>query len=614
MLDTSTSGLSVKARLGLCADLMGFGFKLKSSGEHKNIEAGVLAGRRVAAIRRVLLGLGDASEADEMLSPGVAVDRLTAAMEAAKDAPAHVRVAKAAYAKGILATLRVIQEAEVKTGAADSVPVVPPELMASITSVMVATDETIADPVIDDCIARGAFGGSLRDELAAASAVGSGPDERVDSLTKMKAGAYEKVKAELMALYTAIATEITNGSATEIDHGRIAVAKAAYTSYLNEVFVPVNEAKTAVEKAAKARAKNALATVGAKLIAGVVDQSPITPEAAVVWASAQTITKQAVTRLKKMGYPVDKLRADMADFYRFTRGRVAAVRIHSDGDRRANATSITAHGKVGTINLGSSFDRRVLWHELAHHMEADPVAKMAAGQFIRRRSEDGKSHSLRTLSGNRSYKSDERAYKGAFFNPYVGKIYKDGITEVFAMGIESFSDPETLATRAIADPQTLEFVAGFVKADIDPLGRAHAGLREMVTGMQEEVTKTNDNLIGALIKRLADSVTLTPDTDAQWMSGMNGPRERFFSTFKQVGRLGDGVYLLSGRVSDVMTRRKKPGFLILRLDGSGGMSWFDVSIRDVQIAKATYAVYLKTGAYPYAYKFDSLSEVQEMSK
>lgn len=508
-------GRPLRARLDMCSNLMLLRKKINAADDANKINVGVMAGRRIAAIRRVLLGRAGVSLADELLVPGVAAARMLAELEAVKDGPANVRAAKAAYARGIMQTIGVIQNAEVKIGAADMQRGVWDDLARSINDILPSGADGLerADPVIYDCIERGAFGGELHAELATATAGGTDADEQVSSFTRMKADAYDKVLAQQQAMYRDVMAIRSN---PDVDQTAIDAAYKNYTVFLDEVLAPVESARNEVILADRKKACNAFARVGSKLIASVMDASLIRQDDAAKWADVQEITPQAVARLRKIGYPVDQLRADMAEFYRFTGGRVTTVRIHSKGDRRANATDIEAHGKVGTINLATSFDKRVLWHELAHHMEADPVAKMAAGRFIRRRSTDGKTHSLRSLSGNNGYRSDEIALKGDFFSPYVGKVYQDGVTEVFSMGVESFSNPELLARRAAVDPQTLEFIAGFVKAEMDPLARAHMNLREIVREMQEEATEATEESAASHIKGMAATVDLVPDTDTQW--------------------------------------------------------------------------------------------------
>lgn len=607
------SARTVAERLRLCHNLISLRGMINSDGPNK-IKVMVMARRRVAAIRRVLLGRDGVNLADELLLANLAGARLLAALEAVKDKPEPERVATAVYAKDIMRALSLIRDAEESIGLTGTAPAFPPALRDAISALLPAStdygeDVKPVDPVLFECLERGSFGKELKDELAQAAAGGSEADEQVSKTTRMMAGGYEKALAERNRLENAL---LSMRSGSEPDEAAILAAQQEYQAFIKEVLTPVAEAHYEVEHAARKRAKNAFATVGTKLITSVMDASPITPDAAAKWAAAQEITPPAVARLRKIGYPLTQVREDVAEFYRFTAGRVTAVRIHSKGDRRANATDIHTHSKVGTIHLDGSFDKRTLWHELAHHMEADPLAKMAAGRFIRRRSVDGQHYSLRSLSGNKGYRSDEVALKGDFFSPYVGKIYRDGTTEVFSMGVESFSDPETLARRAAQDPQTLEFVAGFVRAPMDPLAQAHSALREIMREMQEEATQATGNALDDMLKALADTVELTPDTDTAWIVGQGGYRVESYG-WTQLGRFEEsGYYVMAGKVRNHQTKRKCSGLVLVKMESHGRMGWREVPGTDQTTIKAMYAIYKKSGTMPALYQMESMDYLKRL--
>lgn len=594
-------GRPLRTRMDLCSELFVLRKTIVSAGDSTKHKVRVMAGRRVQAIRGVLLGRAGLTLADEMLTPGFAESHLLNALESVKDKPRHEQVATAAYAKGIMKTLGAIQGAERRFGAGDGAIGFSDELVRAADALLPGDGNygDKVDPVIDHCIGAGAFGDELRSELVAAKLGGTKEDEYVDSFVKMKAAAYDKVLAEREVVYR----KYREGNVADLEANY-----AEYQKFLDEVFAPVESARNEVIMAERQKASNAFARVGKKLIATVMDKSPIAQDDAVKWANAQEVTKQAVARLKKIGYPLESLRADMAEFYRFTGGRLAAVKIHSKGDKRANATDIEAHSKVGTVNMDANFTKRTLWHEMAHHMEADPVAKMAAGRFIRRRSVDGKKYSLRSLSGNSGYRKDEAAFNGNFFSPYVGKVYADGVTEVFSMGVESFSNAETLARRAVDDPQTLEFIAGFVKAPLDPLAKAHMTLREITATMQTDLNEAIEGDLDSLLKGLADTVEITPDTDTSWV----GQNDWQLSRFKQIGRFGDsGYYLLAGKVTAITSRRKMNGLVLARVTSSGWVERSEIPGTDQTVIKAMVAIYQKTGAIPNYYLMNDINYIRK---
>lgn len=240
---------------------------------------------------------------------------------------------------------------------------------------------------------------------------------------------------------------------------------------------------------------------------------------------------------------------------------------------------------------------------------SDPVAKMAAGQFIRRRATEESPRSLRSLSGNRGYRSDEVAFKGDFFDPYVGKVYRDGVTEVFAMGVDSFSNPETLARRAQQDPQTLEFVAGFVQSPIDPMAATHAALRGILLEMEEQATDVVGATLQATLAALAATVELTPDTDSGWMAGYYFGRDT-----AQIGRFEDsGFYVLKGKVRNPKTSRMGSGFtLVSDAQRTGRIQIVaQVAGSDAMVLQAMYALYKKNGVMPSYYRMDNLDYLKE---
>jgi hypothetical protein len=605
-------GVPLRMRMDLCSELFSLRKTIVSASDDKKIKVDVMAGRRVKAIRAKLLGTAELTLADEMLVPGFVDLHLTAALTAAKDKPKHEQIAIAAYAKGILATIRVIKGAEARLGFVDANQDAIPEIDNAIDAMLAGRGVEVADPVIDDCIAGGALGDEIRADLVAAVTGGKEPQERLDGFIRIKAAAFDKVTAQRAEMLSALhdlkvksrASYFATGQ--EGDQTEINAAYDAYYKFVEEVVTPVENARNEVIRFEQRTIKNAYTRVGEKIIASVIDKSAIGQDAAVKWAAAQEITKPAIARLKKMGYAPDAVRADMAEFYRFTGGRVSLVKIHSKGDKRANATDIEAHGKIGTVNIDGRFCKRTLWHELAHHMESDPVAKMAAGRYIRRRSVDGKQYSLRSLSGNTSYRRDEVAFNGNFFSPYVGKVYGDGVTEVFAMGVESFSDAEMLARRAVQDPQTLEFIAGYVKKPMDPLAKAHMTLRNIVTEMQEDVAEATGNDLEGRIKGLAETVELVPDTDTTWQNG-----DWRLSRFKQLGQFDQsGYYVLSGKVRNPTTRRVCNGLLLARRNSSGWMETTEIAGTDQSVLRAMFALYRKNGVMPNYYSMTMADYVQ----
>jgi hypothetical protein len=300
-----------------------------------------------------------------------------------------------------------------------------------------------------------------------------------------------------------------------------------------------------------------------------MESSPVTEAEAQAWASKQTITKNAANRLKTSGYPVESARKDMADFYRLTRGRLASVTFDSDGGSRANANGIHGHD-TSVVNISSNFNKRVLWHEMAHHLEADPDVLVAANGFLKKRG--GEVKSMRFLTGNSAYRGDEKAYSDGFFDAYVGKVYTDA-TEVVSMGVESFHSPEVLGARIAEDPEHFALITGILSAQPDPLFKSAQAVLAQAGELNAKMAGAKEAAFNAAIKTLADAAVLvgagtTPDLgDQGW--------DVDYYTSK-----GNGTYLgsyagafhlfASKRVKSPATGREGAGFILKH--GSYGVS------------------------------------------
>jgi hypothetical protein len=513
-------------------------------------------------------------------------------------------------------------------------------LIASITP-----SSEVANAIVDASIERGRIPKKIRDKLPELKAMADGalsshhdtllkehaPEayalkKSTDDVNRQLLIALEEAENEYRKINRALGREYEgDGAPGDKDLlDRLAPAKAkhdaAYKAYREHWDGPLKQAMDGAREAVKAvqaKLQAPLIEAAKAFTESVVQASPVSAEQATAWADAQDITPQARARLKKIGYDLKKVRQDMAEFYRLSGGRVVKVKVHSKGDKRANATGIEDHGKEGVIHLDSRFDKRVLWHELAHHIEADPMAKIAAGKFIRRRSVDGKAHSLRSLTGSKGYRSNESAYKDHFFDHYVGKIYNDGITEVFSMGVESFSDPMTLGQRMTQDPETLEFVAGYLKQPIHPLAKAHMALRERLIDVSSEANEEASKGIEQLQAELAAKVSFTQDTDTSWTGG--GSISWYSGGGKQVGKFTEsGFYLFEAKVRNPETKRQMLGFILYlpEQDGVNSLghprwsrrSHWDVQelpTKDLNVVKAAMFIRQKTGWFPGWYELNN---------
>jgi hypothetical protein len=128
---------------------------------------------------------------------------------------------------------------------------------------------------------------------------------------------------------------------------------------------------------------------------------------------------------------------------------------------RAYATPSDGAINTGHKQTATEF-KNMMFHEMAHHVEfEDPAIKLAAQHFVSSRA-SGSQKLLSEITGNVMYES-ERAYPDKFINPYVGKIYENGSTEVLSMGIEQFTDKKKLARFIEKDREHFLFVLGVLK-------------------------------------------------------------------------------------------------------------------------------------------------------
>lgn len=186
--------------------------------------------------------------------------------------------------------------------------------------------------------------------------------------------------------------------------------------------------------------------------------SGITEEQAATWAEQNvSIAENGQKKLRRIGYPPEQLKKDVATFYRYVGGKMGPVQFILEGrSRRA-----FARGKA-TIALQGAFGKRTLFHECAHLVEHwDTALGEVNTNFIKNRA-TGKPTSLKQLTGC-AYKADEKAHPDQFVHPYVGKIYPNETTEVLSMGLECFSSPQALAALFQKDPEHFRLILGVCK-------------------------------------------------------------------------------------------------------------------------------------------------------
>lgn len=84
-------------------------------------------------------------------------------------------------------------------------------------------------------------------------------------------------------------------------------------------------------------------------------------------------------------------------------------------------------------------------HELGHHLEFEaPGVRIAAQKFFQKRTQGEKTVPMNKY--HRGYRPDEVCKPDKFIDPYVGKLYSDGSTEIISVGLAAYyTDPAQFA-------------------------------------------------------------------------------------------------------------------------------------------------------------------------
>lgn len=559
-------GAPVLTRLGLARDLQSAREAQVEARRADNTGHLIVATKRVSAVRAALLGLRAAgAEGIDVMDPLDAIKRATEHFQALAESGAdEVQVAED---KLILKPVLRYVESVASTAKLDGNTVSRAVSQLSIPNVPMGFP--------DAQLARFAGASTVVDSLR-------------DSLTRGKE-AYEEATAAENQVMAELNDEQKH--AFEELRNRLNPGKpggSTYDEYYDAHQQLVDEFKdrrtvaAGKRQVALARAGATLREAGTSVISAFKEWSPVSEQQAVDWAAKQEISKAAATRMKKGGYPVEQVRADMAEFYRLSAGRLGAVQISTNGSRRANATGIHGHGSA-VINIDGDFDKRTLWHELGHHLESAPSILWAAKAFLNKRSDGSGLHTLRSLTGNTGYRPSEKAYRDHFFSHYVGKFYPDA-TEVMSMAMESLSDPLLLGQRMAQDPEIFKLLEGVMKTPANKLMKLIHDVREKNATVQAEFMEAQADARAVLIKEVASRITLRPDmpsVNPVAMERIEGGYKRIYSVQSYVGAHIDGttVYLVyqAAKVTEYTSgfdrTRPKKGHVIFQVSIADGLGF-----------------------------------------
>ena len=194
----------------------------------------------------------------------------------------------------------------------------------------------------------------------------------------------------------------------------------------------------------------------------LLSNSPVSLEEAEAWCKENVFfSKEAIKALQEQDYPVEILKADMCDIYRLLNGKLGPVRFAYD--KKEGERAFALDGKQ--IFVQKFFKKTTLYHEMGHIADSyDQTARDTCQKFIKERA-TGSPVSLAKLTGE-AYGKNEKAYPDNFFKEYVGKVYPDGGSEVFSMGLQCLATPTDLLDILTKDQEHFKMLAGMLKHNL----------------------------------------------------------------------------------------------------------------------------------------------------
>jgi hypothetical protein len=157
--------------------------------------------------------------------------------------------------------------------------------------------------------------------------------------------------------------------------------------------------------------------------------------------------------------------------------------------------------------------------------------------------------------------------ENGFFSPYIGKLYNDACTEVFSMGLETFSNPVLLAHRMHKDPQTLAMVTGYVSRPVSDLEKQMVALQGLLVQASEEGEASLESQIRAVVEALAARAAIKK-TDVPEFTGARDTRlESSLATSRALG-----IGCFQGRCATPLRAAPRLGITL-------SMPWTDGALR-----------------------------------
>lgn len=149
----------------------------------------------------------------------------------------------------------------------------------------------------------------------------------------------------------------------------------------------------------------------------------------------------------------DRLPARLHTFKTTEDGRAYA-------QRETRTIALKNYSNDSISSWAKEANKVTLFHEMGHFVEYDDSAlAIATKDWIKSRA-TGNPEKLSKLTKNPGYRDDEEAYPDKFADPYVGKIYTYGASEVISMGVEYLSSPSEARKFFAKDPEHFYLTVG----------------------------------------------------------------------------------------------------------------------------------------------------------
>ena len=277
-------------------------------------------------------------------------------------------------------------------------------------------------------------------------------DKKTSTVAEIEIGR-KAIGADMLALLDAsIAPEIRNES-DEVKKLRLAFDKIFDDDPVGAWGSPESKALTAAENR----------TYGIRQTAISVMQEIRSSLFKMPRAEAEALAAK-VQIMKSASKNEAETREHLTEFIQLTNGKSAGAfkKIKVDSARP------NADIEKGAINLGRSETpdarKEALFHEFGHIFEMNSSLYKSTTKWLDQRV-TGPAQPMNKLAKFSGYGDDEVARPDHFIDPYVGKVYPGGVTEVLAMGLERMISPKAMLQFYQSDPEHFLLTVGAIKHD-----------------------------------------------------------------------------------------------------------------------------------------------------